>query len=74
MWFLAHRPLFELARATDPGSSYYGAELPWGLPFLSSTGQASGSPEGADKYGMICSAPTDLGRGWWMCGLAGSGL
>ncbi|HVK28090.1 MAG TPA: hypothetical protein VM575_07100 [Nocardioides sp.] len=28
-----------------------------------------GSPEGHDMYGMICEDPTDLGDGWWSCGM-----
>jgi hypothetical protein len=28
-----------------------------------------GSPAGLDLYGRICTAPDDLGDGWWMCGL-----
>lgn len=27
------------------------------------------SPEGHDMYGMICEDPTDLGDGWWSCGM-----
>lgn len=27
------------------------------------------SPAGEDMYGMPCQDPTDLGGGWWMCGM-----
>src|SRR5262249_46041778 len=27
-WFIVHRPLFEMALATDPGHDYYGNQLP----------------------------------------------
>ena len=99
-WFILHRPLFEMALATDPGHEYYGNQLPPWLRFLSSEGKVSnlggsrffpqwgeipddaggylyspfGSPEVTDLYGMDCKNPVDLGGGWWMCGLADSGL
>lgn len=29
----------------------------------------TGRPEGIDMWSMACTEPTDLGGGWWMCGM-----
>jgi hypothetical protein len=40
-YFAMHRPLFEVARHTDPGSEYYGNPLPFPLRFLTQMGNVS---------------------------------
>lgn len=40
-WFLVHRPLFDLALATEPGDDYYGTKLPLPLQFLTVDGRVS---------------------------------
>lgn len=28
------------------------------------------SPRGRDMYGLVCENPTDVGAGWWLCGVS----
>lgn len=57
-WFAVHRPLFDLALSVDPGASYYGADLPVHLRFLSATGKVSARPSGARFFPQWMGSPT----------------
>lgn len=48
-YFALHRPLFEMARQTDPGPDYYGNPLPWPLRFLTADGNVSAVSAGEQE-------------------------
>jgi len=60
MWFAMHRPLFDMALATDPGNLYYGNALPLPLRFLSSEGRVS-EQEGSRFFPQWVGIPDDAG-------------
>ncbi|MEU0496862.1 hypothetical protein [Mycobacterium sp. NPDC006124] len=59
-WFAMHRPLFDMALATQPGESYYGNALPLHLRFLSSGGRVS-DQDGSRFFPQWIGVPDDAG-------------
>jgi hypothetical protein len=59
-WFMLHRPLFERALETDPGTEYYGSQLPWALRFLVAEGKVS-NRDGSRFFPQWIGIPDDAG-------------
>lgn len=59
-WFAMHRPLFDMALATEPGNLYYGNALPLPLRFLSVEGRVS-DQEGRRFFPQWIGIPDDAG-------------
>jgi len=59
-WFTVHRPLFDLALETDPGTDYYGNELPAPLRFLTADGRVS-NDNGNIFFAQWLGIPDDAG-------------
>ena len=59
-WFMVHRPLFDLALETDPGTDYYGNELPAPLRFLTADGRVS-NDNGNIFFAQWLGIPDDAG-------------
>jgi hypothetical protein len=59
-WFALHRPLYQRALETDPGSDYYGAKLPVPLRFLTEGGQVS-EHDGSRFFPQWIGIPDDAG-------------
>jgi len=59
-WFAVHRPLFDMALATDPGDLYYGNALPLPVRFLSVGGRVS-NQDGSRFFPQWIGIPDDAG-------------
>ena len=61
-WFYTHRPLYDLARSSEPGEGFYGRSLPFYLRPLTATGESSGDPRFFPQWIGI---PDDAGGYIW---------
>lgn len=59
-YFTVHRPLFDVALGTDPGTDYYGADLPVPLRFLTADGKVS-DVDGFRFFPQWIGIPDDAG-------------